>query len=206
MRKLLRLGKEKLRVKFNSIQVTSKHAKTFPKYARLLTTETLYLQKVLVFKKYKKCLDIGCGYGRLTNILAHNAEQYVGLEPERKLFRIAKKLYPDHVFVNAKADSIPFKNNSFNLIVSWTVLQHVKPQIIEKSINEIKRVATEDALIILAEHTGETTSNFTFGRRVEAYCRLLKPFTLMDSFPRYVYEGDNTGTVMIFRKTEKEEK
>lgn len=193
--------KEKLRVRFQTIQVTSEHAKTFPKYARLLTTETLYLQKLLGFKKHEKCLDVGCGYGRLTNIIANHTEQYTGLEPERKLFRIAKKLYPGHTFVRAPADSIPFKNNSFDLIVAWTVLQHIKPQMIERSINEIKRVATKEAIIILSEYTKQTNQNNkrTFGRTVAQYKEFFRPFELVDKFPRDVGLNQSTGMILIFQ-------
>lgn len=95
-------------------------------------------------------LDVGCGTGRLFSHVAANAQTVVGLDISRKLLFQAKERARRsrnvHV-VQADADHMPLKNDYFNIVFAFTVLQNV-PKPLE-TLKEIKRTAKRDASIVV---------------------------------------------------------
>ena len=88
------------------------------------------LKKIEIIKPYLngKILDLGAG----TGILAKHFPNVTSLEPCKEM--LAQAPEPK---VLAKAEEIPFKENSFDTIVSLTALHHCD---IDKVISEIKRL------------------------------------------------------------------
>lgn len=83
-------------------------------------------------------LDVGCGTGLTTNWNC----KCIGIDPAEKLLEIAKNNYHNIKsiikFINAKAESIPFKDNHFDIVISITAIQNFTN--IKKALTEIKRV------------------------------------------------------------------
>lgn len=95
-------------------------------------------------------LDVGCGTGLLFRHVVAEAQAVVGVDVSLKLLRQAKKRaqeFRNIHLVQADADHLPFKSNHFNIVFSFTVLQNM-PMPLE-TLNEIKRNATHDALIVV---------------------------------------------------------
>ncbi len=101
------------------------------------------LKKIEIIKQYIPfhekwaVLDVGCG-----PYFADLKGRVVGIDPAAKLLKIAKKKIP---VVQARGESLPFKNNSFMAVVSITALQNFDD--IEKGLLEMKRVAKEYVVI-----------------------------------------------------------
>ncbi len=95
-------------------------------------------------------LDVGCGTGLLFSHVAAQAETVVGVDVSRKLLLQAKeraKNYRNVHLVQADADHLPFKNDYFTVVFTFTVLQNMpKPA---ETLNEIKRTAKHDAFIAI---------------------------------------------------------
>lgn len=53
-------------------------------------------------------------------------------------------------FLKGSILKIPFKDNFFNVILCLEVLEHIKPNLIFKSITELNRVLKDDGLLILS--------------------------------------------------------
>jgi ubiquinone/menaquinone biosynthesis C-methylase UbiE len=104
----------------------------------------------LNIKPDSKILDVGCGTGLLFSHVAAEAKTVVGVDVSIKLLRQAKKRaqeFRNVHLVQADADHIPFKNNHFNIVFAFTVLQNL-PKPLE-TLREIKLNAQQTASIVV---------------------------------------------------------
>jgi len=106
--------------------------------------------KSLNITRNSRVLDVGCGTGLLFSHVAAEAQTVVGVDISGKLLLQAKERARDsrnvHL-VQADADHLPFKDNHFNVVFAFTVLQNM-PKPLE-TLSEIKRNATRDAPVVV---------------------------------------------------------
>lgn len=95
-------------------------------------------------KESDRLLDVGCGTGLTTQFW--QSKNKIGIDPARKLIEKAKNKDKESNYIIASAENIPFKDDSFDIVVSITAIQNF--QDVEKGLKEIKRVAK--FLIILS--------------------------------------------------------
>lgn len=105
----------------------------------------LYALRAL--KKVKgRVLDVGCGAGDFVEAIKHyrpDLELY-GIDISEKAIKIAKKRIKSANFNVADAEKLPFKNNFFDAIVCFDVIEHVQfPQI---ALKEASRVLKKKGL------------------------------------------------------------
>lgn len=155
-----------------------------------------------------RSLELGCGYGRLTPWIAEMADESYAIEPNEEAIEVARTHFPEVTFENVLAQNIPFDRNFFDLVVSWTVLQHVPPDSIEAVCEEIRRVTTDDGIVVLAEQLSDSDGPTVWGRTESQYEELLD-MDLLSSRPKPVevtYNEDDdasehpTDTMMVFSK------
>jgi ubiquinone/menaquinone biosynthesis C-methylase UbiE len=93
-------------------------------------------------------LDIGCGSGYLFNQAA--CKRGVGVDISDLMVKTAWENCKNNgqkFIVQSDAESLPFKNRSFNKIVSTEVIEHIlHPQVLLK---EIERVSKNDTVIVI---------------------------------------------------------
>jgi ubiquinone/menaquinone biosynthesis C-methylase UbiE len=82
----------------------------------------------------KTILDVGCGNGIITNVLAEKYD-VTGTD-----FSECALEYVKGKKVLASADKLPFKDKSFDLVFSSELLEHLPDQTLIDSIEEMKRV------------------------------------------------------------------
>lgn len=95
----------------------------------------------LNFKKGKKLLEVGCGRGIFTErIVKHFKVKAIGVDISKNSIDYANKFKTgnDLKFIRASACTLPFKDNTFDYVVSFDVLEHIKDQ--NKAVSEIIRV------------------------------------------------------------------
>ena len=91
-------------------------------------------------------LDLGCGEGSRLNLLSEG-KYAIGLDISKTAIRLAKENYPRVNFIQADLENIPLKGDSFELIYSAYVLEHLtKP---EKVLSEGLRLLTNGGCLIL---------------------------------------------------------
>ena len=107
-----------------------------------------------VFLKLKidkggKILDVGCGPGTYSIILADNGNNVTGIDFAEHMVRKAamKSVGKNIQYTIADAYSLPFKDRSFDMAICTGVLQHVTDE--KRVINEMKRVLKEDQGVMM---------------------------------------------------------
>ena len=84
------------------------------------------LKKIILIKKYlkpkekDKLLDVGCGTGLTT--APWKCKRY-GIDPAKKLLERAKNK-KNIIYKLAKAESIPYSDNFFDIVISITAIQN----------------------------------------------------------------------------------
>lgn len=105
---------------------------------------------------FSSCLDVGCASGYMISQIAQSNPdaQYFGVDVYGKAIQYAKKIYPDIFFKTASAQKLPFKGNSFDLLVCYETIEHVQDPIL--TLKEMKRVLKKDGTLILAMDSGSS--------------------------------------------------
>ncbi|VVB76530.1 Ubiquinone/menaquinone biosynthesis C-methyltransferase UbiE [Candidatus Tiddalikarchaeum anstoanum] len=114
-----------------------------PSYDELYGAEQLSKYEMVkdLIPKKGLILDAGCGTGLITRLLG----DVVGVDLSYNLLKV-------HAYnlriVNADVQNLPFKDEVFDVIVSFTVLQDIIDA--PKSIYELKRVLKKGGKIVLS--------------------------------------------------------
>lgn len=115
-----------------------------------LDRNQIVIDKLDKVKKIKnqKILEVGCGYGPLLKLLSDMGAIVVGTEVDGKSLTIAKKLLRNTKrikLVRVKNSLLPFENNSFDSVILFDVIEHVKNPL--EMINECKRVLKKGGIL-----------------------------------------------------------
>lgn len=100
-----------------------------------------------------RSLEIGCGFGRLSTTLAQFADRHDAIDINATALGLAHDAYPGVHFTQGSATAIPFADATFDLVVTWTVLQHVPPESLAAAGSEIGRVLAPGGALLICEET-----------------------------------------------------
>lgn len=92
-----------------------------------------------------RLLDVGCATGRSALLLPHVVWQ--GIEPSSGLIAHASSDVQSSI-VQGAAESLPFPDESFDVVLSLTVLQNVDD--LSRSLSEMSRVCVRDGILLLS--------------------------------------------------------
>lgn len=101
--------------------------------------------------EYQSLLDIGCGTGYLIDMLHKQKNAlYCGLDLSPEMLKISKQKLPASVYLTeGSADSLPYEDNSFDVVTCIQSFHHYpKP---EKSMSEAYRILKPGGLYILSD-------------------------------------------------------
>ncbi|MGH1288212.1 class I SAM-dependent methyltransferase [Bacillus toyonensis] len=105
----------------------------------------------------KQIIDIGCGGGIYTKELAlMGAQNVVGLDFSTEILQAAKENcsdFPNISFIHGDAHSIPYPNETFDIVISRAVIHHL--QDIPTFLREASRILKKNGLLILQDRTIE---------------------------------------------------
>lgn len=131
-----------------------------------------------ILKKIKKdnpesILEVGCGFGRNIKFLLDNkypAEHITGLDISSQMIKQAEKFINNKKvsLIIGECKNLPFKDDSFDMVLIHGVFMHIKPEVIDDSIKEVIRVSKKYIIQVEQNRDG---NEYTF---IHAYKRLYK--------------------------------
>ena len=107
------------------------------------------LLRILAPKKGEEILDVGCGQGYFSRVLAQAGAKVLGVDIGGELIKLAKKFSgPNEKYLVLSAERLlGFVNNRFDAIVCVLALQNMKN--LSAAVAEMSRVAKKGGRIIL---------------------------------------------------------
>lgn len=99
-----------------------------------------------------KLLDVGCGHGYIHQELSQMGFDVVGIEIASEVVDIARKANPDISYFCFDGNSIPFDDDTFDIVTAMCVMHHVPPKQWPKFLLEIRRVLRPGGVIMIIEH------------------------------------------------------
>lgn len=99
--------------------------------------------KKMIKTEGKNILDIGCGTSLLTRLI--HADFIVAVDISENMIKCGRHEGINYVVANA--EKLPFKNNSFDVFYSVTVLQDVINK--ERAVSEWRRVSGEGVVSVM---------------------------------------------------------
>jgi ubiquinone/menaquinone biosynthesis C-methylase UbiE len=117
---------------------------------RLLAEHEMRYRFSLQFIKGKTVLDIACGSGYGSSLLATSAKKVYAIDNDPSAISYAKKFYnnPISKFSLGNAQKIGMKNNSLDVVVSFETIEHLpKPN---EFLLEMRRVLRKTGILVLS--------------------------------------------------------
>jgi SAM-dependent methyltransferase len=110
-----------------------------------------HIHSINTWVKSDWCLDIGCGNGFITTYLSSAFDRVVGIDVEPDRLEDFHNFVRDdnqyHV-IRMSGDAIAFPNDTFALVTSFEVLEHVPD--LEATIDEMVRVCRPGGIIVIS--------------------------------------------------------
>lgn len=94
-------------------------------------------------------LDVGCGAGEHAKLLEKFCKAVSGVDASQNMIKAAKNNFGNGFAIRADAAHLPFKNSSFDLVYTSSLLHHIKdPLLVDKTISEMARVSKKNICVI----------------------------------------------------------
>jgi SAM-dependent methyltransferase len=87
---------------------------------------------------FGRVLDVGCGDGQISRLLAGAGASVVGIDPTWNQIRIANERGGGPAYVRSGAAGLPFADSSFDAAVACLVFEHIDD--VDAAIAEVARV------------------------------------------------------------------
>lgn len=109
-------------------------------------------------------LDVGCGEGRFCRLLSGMGVSTTGLDPIATMIDAACKRDAKGDYHIGFAEDLPFKNASFDLVVSYLSLIDIDDPAV--AIAEMARVLRPNGRMLIANLSSFATSSMPLGKRI----------------------------------------
>ena len=107
-----------------------------------------------------RVLDLCCGAGQATQELVKHFPNVTGLDASPIAIKRAKQRVPQANYVEAFAESMPFGDRSFDLVITSTAMHEMEPSQLQQIIQEVSRILTPTGQFIIIDFHRPTNPLF----------------------------------------------
>jgi ubiquinone/menaquinone biosynthesis C-methylase UbiE len=136
------------------------HKTLAKKYGNIRETSLYYIffndywlklfKSMLPRRKFKKALDLGCGTVEFYEFITKSVgASYTGSDLSPDMLKVGAKKYPKSVLVEADAEKMPFKDGSFDFVMTRGLIHHLPNP--EKGIAESYRILEKGGYFLVSE-------------------------------------------------------
>jgi SAM-dependent methyltransferase len=98
-------------------------------------------------------LDVGCGTGVLAERLSASGFEVTGVDPSDGMLEVLRARSPEIEAVCGSGTSLPFADDSFDLVLSVAVMHHIAdPDDVRQTLAEMVRVTKPSGRILVWDH------------------------------------------------------
>jgi ubiquinone/menaquinone biosynthesis C-methylase UbiE len=162
-------------------------AEVYDRFAELTGEPLLRWLRSVLPHQGTQALDLGCGSGRHTVLLADRFEEVVAVDLSRPMLELAraKRRRPNIVYVESDLRAVmPERDGPFDLVFSAYTLHHVAD--LEAVLQQIRSLVAPGGLVVLVDIVDRRGRTPRWRRYLEAARRL--PADLMQRGPRKAAE------------------
>lgn len=98
-----------------------------------------------------RILDVGCGDGRMAELLAAQGARVTGIDPSVERIALARHRVPGATFECARGEALSYVPGAFDGVLWMNALHHLPPEAMERSLNEGARVVQPGGALIVIE-------------------------------------------------------
>lgn len=130
-----------------------------------------YKELISSIKKLKieSALDVGCGEGFTLNKLSENkiGKRLEGVDFQETAIDAGKRVHPHLKLKVGNIYHLPYKDNSFDLIICTEVLEHLEDP--KKALSEIQRVSSRYVILSVPNEPFFMIANFLRGKNLSRW-------------------------------------
>jgi len=103
-----------------------------------LSTNLEFLTRTDLLKPTDKILEVGCGIGSIVAELSKRGYDIIGTDISHRAIEYGLKKYGDIRLEVQAAETLPYEDESFDVVLSFDVLEHIAE--VDRHISEVRRV------------------------------------------------------------------
>jgi ubiquinone/menaquinone biosynthesis C-methylase UbiE len=176
---------------------------------RLKNTAQFIADAVTDFQKhnFKRIVDLGCGAGRHSILLANAGFDVIGIDISKSALRLARQWAQKEktekiAFVRATMSNIPLRDSCTDAVISVSVIHHAIKKEIVTTVNEVHRILRNNGKFLANIASVEDPRHGT-GRMVEK-----NTFSMLEAYEQKNFEelhhfftkGEATSLLRRFNK------
>jgi len=184
----------------NTTDNYKKHTHKNPIQRLLLWNFFKNLLDLISEKKVDSILDVGCGEGFTLNRLKEHGigKRLEGIEYLKDAIELGKKTYPDIKITEGSIYDLPYKDNSFDLVLCTEVLEHLDDP--RKALQQLIRVSKKYLVVSVPNEPFFMLAQFVRGKNWSRFGNDIEHINhwTMFGFPKFIKK--NTSNIQVLAK------
>jgi len=144
----------------------AKHSSKNPLQQLLINNFNKELLACLRKVRPKKILDVGCGEGFTLQVIKNSGfdAKLEGVDAVEEAVELAHKIHPGLTISKGDIYTLPYKDNSFDVIICSEVLEHLTDP--QKALTELKRITSKYLILSVPNEPYFTIQRILRGKNI----------------------------------------